>query len=77
MRKAQDEGRSGDQEGVFKFANQLDGITNSFLRLSNLATSPLDRLSRYEAALWRQAGQIMFTLQCLNRPVRQARIPFR
>jgi hypothetical protein len=24
-------------------------------------------LSRYEAALWRQACQILFTLQCLSR----------
>jgi len=32
-----------------------------------LATCPLDRLSRYEATLWRQACQILFTLQCLDR----------
>jgi hypothetical protein len=44
-----------------------DNITGSFVRLSNLPTCPLDRLSRYEAALWRQACQILFTLQPLNR----------
>jgi hypothetical protein len=41
--------------------DQLD-LTSSYLRLANLPTCPLDRLSRYEAALWRQAGQILFTL---------------
>jgi len=37
------------------------------LRLVNLPTFPLDRLSRYEAVLWRQAGQILFALSALNR----------
>jgi hypothetical protein len=27
----------------------------------------VDRLSRYEATLWRQACQVLFTLQCLDR----------
>jgi hypothetical protein len=44
-----------------------DDLTCAFVRLSNLPTFPLDRLSRYEAALWRQACQILFTLQCLGR----------
>jgi hypothetical protein len=44
-----------------------DDLTRSFVRLSNLASYPLDRLSRYEATLWRQACQILFTLQCLVR----------
>ena len=44
-----------------------DDITRSYVRLTNLATCPLDRLSRYEAALWRQACQVRFALQCLNR----------
>jgi hypothetical protein len=44
-----------------------DDLTRSFVRLSNLPTCPLDRLSRYEATLWRQACQILFTLQCLDR----------
>ena len=42
-------------------------LTRSFVRLSNLPTYPLDRLSRYEATLWRQACQILFTLRCLDR----------
>ena len=44
-----------------------DDLTLAFVRLSNLPTCPLDRLSRYEATLWRQACQILFTLQCLDR----------
>ena len=46
-------------------ADQSDDLTRSFVRLSNLPTYPLDRLSRYEATLWRQACQILFTLRCL------------
>jgi hypothetical protein len=42
-------------------------LTQSFVRLSNLPTYPLDRLSRYEATLWRQACQILFTLRCSDR----------
>jgi hypothetical protein len=42
-------------------------LTRSFLRLDDLATYPLDRLNRYEAALWRQACQILFTLQYSTR----------
>jgi hypothetical protein len=44
-----------------------DEITRTFLRLSNLPTYPLDRLSRYEATLWRQACQILLALQFLER----------
>jgi hypothetical protein len=44
-----------------------DVLTQSFVRLVNLPTCPLDRLSRYEGTLWRQACQILFTLQCLER----------
>jgi hypothetical protein len=47
--------------------DKSDDLTRAFIRLSNLPTYPLDRLSRYEATLWRQACQILFTLQCLDR----------
>jgi hypothetical protein len=56
---------AGSQSNV-EFADQSDDLTRSFVRLSNLPTYPLDRLSRYEATLWRQACQILFTLRCLN-----------
>ena len=48
-------------------AGPSDDLTRAFVRLSNLPTYPLDRLSRYEATLWRQACQILFTLRCLDR----------
>jgi len=48
-------------------ADQFAEVTHSFVRLSNLPTYPLDRLSRYEATLWRQACQILFTLRYLDR----------
>jgi hypothetical protein len=48
-------------------ADQFDDLTRAFVRLSNLPAYPLDRLSRYEATLWRQACQILFTLQCFSR----------
>jgi len=44
-----------------------DDVTQSFVRLSNLPTYPLDRLSRYEAPLWRQARQAVFALRSLGR----------
>jgi hypothetical protein len=53
-------------------------LTQSYVRLANLPACPLDRLSRYEATLWRQACQIMFTLQFMTRPRRwggKARLP--
>ena len=48
-------------------ADQAEDLTRSFVRLTNLPTYPLDRLSRYEATLWHQARQVLFTLQCLDR----------
>jgi hypothetical protein len=42
-------------------------LARCFLRLANLPTYPLDRLSRYEATLWRQTGQILFALDALDR----------
>ena len=44
-----------------------------FLRLANLPNFALDRLSRYEATLWRQAGRILFALDALDRRKPQER----
>jgi hypothetical protein len=62
-----DELATGIEPDLISTPDESDDLTLSFLRLSNLPTYPLDRLSRYEAALWRQACQILFTLQCLER----------
>jgi hypothetical protein len=48
-------------------------LARCFLRLANLPSYPLDRLSRYEATLWRQAGQILFALDALDRRKPQER----
>jgi hypothetical protein len=42
-------------------------IAASFLRLAEMPTFALDRLSRYEHLLWRQARQIVLTLESLRR----------
>ena len=44
-----------------------------FLRLANLPNFALDRLSRYEATLWRQAGRILYALEILDRRKPQER----
>ena len=50
-----------------KSVDPATDLARCFLRLANLPTYPLDRLSRYEAILWRQAGQILFALDALDR----------
>jgi hypothetical protein len=47
--------------------NTKADIVEGFLRLTTLPYFPLDRLSRYEHALWRQAYQLTFTLESLRR----------
>jgi hypothetical protein len=42
-------------------------LGRAFLRLANLPNYALDRVSRYEAALWRQVGQLLFVLDTLDR----------
>src|ERR1700686_2247615 len=42
-------------------------LARCFLRLANLPSFVLDRLSRYEAILWRQVGQILFPLDASDR----------
>ena len=58
-------------------ANQSNAVTHSFLRLTNLPTYPLDRLSRYEATLWRQACQILLTLRFFDHRKPWARLRLR
>jgi hypothetical protein len=42
-------------------------LADSFLQLARLDSAAFERLNRYEAALWRQAVQIIFAL----RPIKQ------
>ena len=48
-------------------------FASCFLRLANLPNFVLDRLSRYEATLWRQAARILFVLDGLDRRKPQER----
>jgi hypothetical protein len=48
-------------------SNPTVDFARCFLRLANLPNFVLDRLNRYEATLWRQAGQILFDLDALDR----------
>ena len=67
--------------GAVQGSNTTDGnelsfdlkkdIADCFLRLANLPNRALDRLSRYEHMLWRQARQIVFTLESLRRRKRE------
>jgi hypothetical protein len=53
-------------------------IAQCFLRLSNLDPTLLDRVGSYEARLWRQAAQTMWTLDAMGRPPpAPTRRPFR
>ena len=67
MGRTEDEAMDADSPSTQHIVDPSDDLTRAFVRLSNLPTFPLDRLSRYEAALWRQVCQILFTLQCLGR----------
>lgn len=59
---------TGYEDGLpMQQVTECDDLTTTFLRLTNLPSCPLDRLNRYEAALWRQAGQTLVILQTLNR----------
>jgi hypothetical protein len=57
-------------------------LADSYLQLSAMPSCPLDRLTRYESTLWRQARQIISTLESLRWKKREPRrisfpFPFR
>jgi hypothetical protein len=56
--------------------HDFDNLTQSYVRLANLPL-PARSAQPLEATLWRQACQIMFTLQFMTRPRRwgKARLP--
>ena len=60
-------------ESVESAVDPTADLARCFLRLTNLPNYPLDRLSRYEATLWRQVGQILFALDALDRRKPQER----
>ena len=44
-------------------------IAQCFLRISNLDPTLLDRVGSYEARLWRQAAQAIWTLEAMRQPL--------
>jgi hypothetical protein len=53
-------------------------IAQCFLRLSNVDPTLFDRVGSYEARLWRQAAQTIWTLDAMRRPApATTRRPFR
>ena len=54
-------------------ANPSVNLARCYLRLANLPTFAVDRLSRYEATLWRQVAQTLFALDNLDRRKPQER----
>jgi hypothetical protein len=59
--------------GMKAIATHPVEFARCFLRLANLPNFALDRLSRYETTLWRQAGRILFALDTLDRRKPQGR----
>ena len=62
--------------------NSKTTMADGYLKISSMPSFPLDRLSRYESSLWRQARQIIFTLESLRRHKREPKrisfpFPFR
>ena len=56
-----------DPKSVEPAVNPAAELARCFVRLANLPNYALDRLSRYEATLWRQVAQILFALDTSDR----------
>jgi hypothetical protein len=65
MQTVSNSGKNADAPNV--------AFARCFLRLANLPNFALDRLSRYEATLWRHAGRILHALETLDRRKPQER----
>jgi hypothetical protein len=61
------------ETGLFEHADHSNWGLCWCLRESNLPNFALDRLSRYETNLWRQAGRILHALEMLDRRKPQER----
>jgi hypothetical protein len=66
---------AGDQEPLSTSSrppgapsSKARAIAQCFLRLSNVDPTLLDRVGSYEARLWRQAAQTIWTLEGMRRP---------
>ena len=69
MRQNEDEPTGSPDSGLqstAELARQCDDLTRSLSASPTCRPIPSIDLSRYEATLWRQACQILFTLRCLD-----------
>ena len=57
--------------------SKTHAIAQCFLRLSNLDPTLLDRVGSYEARLWRQAAQTIWTLEAMRQPPMRQRLRHR
>jgi hypothetical protein len=64
---------SSGPKSVEPAVDSIADLARCFLRLANLPNYAFDRLSRYEATLWRHVGQILFALDALERRKPQER----
>jgi hypothetical protein len=55
------------EQSAATFPDPTRQLTHCFLRLANLDNAVFDRLSRYEAKIWRQVVQTMFALRVTRR----------
>jgi len=71
-------GQNSRPKSVESAVNPGADLARCFLRLANLPNYALDRLSRYEATLWRQVRQVLLALDALDRckPQERRRRPF-
>jgi hypothetical protein len=69
---AQDQMITIPENGVTSGDSAIE-FAGCLLRLANLPNFALDRLSRYEATLWRQTDRILFALEALDRRKPQER----
>ena len=67
--------RPGPTAGNDSSLDARRDVGDCFLRLTALPTFALDRLGRYEHLLWRQARQIVFTLESQRRRRRASSHP--
>ena len=65
--------RADSDRNVNVEADNTVEFARCFLRLANVPNFALDRLSRYEATLWRQADRILYALEILDRRKPQER----
>jgi len=60
-------------KGSHTNAFRKEYISQTFVRLTDMPTCPMSRLNRYEHILWRQARQIVITLQSFRSSSRRQR----